>query len=836
MKPVATMVATAVLLLAGLIGPFGEAGAAAAAADPAVDRAPGVALRLDLTDMAPRVVTATGPDTLTIVGTLVNTGTEPVEQLRARVQRSNPLTTEGTLRDALDGNAATDAATPQFQPIADSLAPGTSIPVRLSVPLRGDPTEGLALSQTGVHEILVNINAAPVGGQRARVAAVRMLLPVQSLPADGTSSRIGTTTTAAGIPFSMLYPITDRPHRLSTVPGQRVLLDDDSLATSFAAGGRLNGLVTAVSEEAPPNSPVRVATCLAIDPELVATAAAMRGGYDVRQPDNTVRPGAGADAARRWLEQLGVIARGGCVIALPYADADLVALTRGGLSEAATQAVTDGRDVLGDQELLQNPSALPPITWPADGAIDDSTLAAVTKAGDRALVLSADAVEQGRTRQSTGLVTIAGTDRYALLTDPLLSEAARAPQTPPAGVGIGEAAATTSPTGTNSPLATQDTIGTLAFRVLTAGRTATASSPMVLAPPRVWSAEGIGARALLAAAGRMMEQGGLVPRGLVDVLRTGPTTASDERTLDYPAADGGREIPGTAVDQIRGAGESLADLASAATEPDPGAVGVGPDEAFTPVRRELVRPASAAYRSAPADAEAAAQQGNDQVDGLRGLVAVVEPPIPFSLGTSDAPLPLTVVNGLPVPVRVRVELSPASGLQVAPIAEQRIPPLGRRQLSVNAKVTRSGQFTVDASVITPGGRQLGEASRLKVVSTAYGTITLWLTATAGALLVALVARRVIRRRRGDPDHPHGPDLPPDPPSDPPDRPQDPRRGPVPDRLPDLPPDRPQDHLPGPLQDHPEAVPDLPAGAPTDPFPRPGPGARPGPPRTPIPGR
>jgi uncharacterized protein DUF6049 len=330
----------------------------------------------------------------------------------------------------------------------------------------------------------------------------------------------------------------------------------------------------------------------------------------------------------------------------------------------------------------------------------------------------------------------------------------------------------------------------------------------------------------------MMEQGGLVPRGLVDVLRSGPATASDERALDYPAADGGREIPALAVDEIGRAGAALADLVSAADEPDPGAVGVGPDEAFTPVRRELVRSASAAFRGAPDDATAAAEQGAGRVEELRGLVAVVEPPIPFSLGTSDAPLPLTVVNGLPVPVRVRVELSPASGLQVAPIAEQRIPPLGRRQLSVNAKVTRSGQFTVDASVITPGGRQLGEASRLKVVSTAYGTITVWLTATAGALLVALVARRGIRRRRGDPDHPHGPDLPPDPPSDP----QDPRRGPAPDRLPDLPPDRPQDHPPGPLQDHPEAVPDLPAGAPTDPFPRPGPGARPGPPRTPIPGR
>ena len=828
MRPVAAMVATAVLLLSGLIGPIG--GSAAAAAEPAVGRAPGSSVRLDLTDMTPRLVTSSGPDTLTIIGTLVNTGDQPIEQLVARVQRSNPLTTEGAIRDALDGNAATDAVTPQFQPIADSLAPGATIPVRLSVPLRGEATEGLALSQTGVHEILVNVNGAPAGAPRARVAAVRVLLPVQSLPPDGTSSRVGTTTTPAGVPFSMLYPISERPHRLSTVPGQRTLLDDDSLATSFAPNGRLAGLVAAIAQEAPPNSPVRVATCLAIDPDLVETASAMRAGYDARGPDGVARPGAGADAAGRWLDQLGVIARSGCVIALPFADADLVALTRGGLGGVATTAISDGREVLA--ETLQIPTPLPPVTWPADGAVDELTLGSIVAAGDRALVLSADAVVQGRSRLAGGLVTIAGTPVSAALTDPLLTASTRPVQQAAGGVGIGEAAATTSPTGTSSPLATQDAIGALTFRVQSAGRTGAATGPMVLAPPRVWSAEGIGARALLSTAGRLIEQGGLAPRGLVDMLRSGQGITAD-RALDYPAAAGGREVAVTVVDGITRDGTALADLISAADNPDPGTVGIGPEEAFTPVRRGLVRPVSAALRGSPAEADAVAEESTRRIEELRSLINVVEPPIPFSLGTSDAPLPLTIVNGLPVPVRVRVDVSPTSGLQVAPIAEQRIPPLGRRQLSVNAKATRSGQFTVDARVLTPGGGQLGEPSRLKVVSTAYGTITSWLTATAGALLVALVARRVIRRRRGDPDHPRGPDLPPDPPSGPQDLPPDPLRGPAPDRLPELPPDRDEGTPVTRDAPPPQVRPDL---APTDPFPRPGPGAPHDPSRTPTHGR
>ncbi|MDN5858727.1 MAG: hypothetical protein L0H84_08885, partial [Pseudonocardia sp.] len=440
MKPVAAMVATAVLLLAGLIGPLGRSAAAAAQ----LDRAPDGVVRLDLTDMSPRLVTATGPDTLTITGTLVNTSDRPVEQLVARVQRSNPLATEGAIRDALDANAATDAVTPQFQPIADLLAPGASMPVRLSVPLRGAPTGGLALEQAGVYEILVNVNGAPAGGQRARVAAVRMLLPVQSLPPlDDTSSGVGSTTAAAGVPFSLLYPISAQPHRLPTVPGQRTLLDDDPLAASFAPGGRLAELVSAIAQVAPANSPVRAATCLAIDPDLVETAAAMRAGYDVRLADGSVRPGTGAEAAARWLDQLGDIARGGCVIALPFADADLVALTRGGLGAVATRAITDGREVLA--EVLRITTPLPPVTWPADGAVDEPTLDAIAAAGDRAVVLSADAVVSGRSRLTRGHVGIAGTDLRAALTDPLLTAAARGTQPSAATVGIGEAATTTSP-------------------------------------------------------------------------------------------------------------------------------------------------------------------------------------------------------------------------------------------------------------------------------------------------------------------------------------------------------------------------------------------------------
>jgi hypothetical protein len=60
---------------------------------------------------------------------------------------------------------------------------------------------------------------------------------------------------------------------------------------------------------------------------------------------------------------------------------------------------------------------------------------------------------------------------------------------------------------------------------------------------------------------------------------------------------------------------------------------------------------------------------------------------------------------------------------------------------------------VDAAVRTPAGGLLGPPSHLKVRSTAYGTITAWLTAIAGGLLVLLAARRVWRRVRGEEPRP-----------------------------------------------------------------------------------
>ncbi|MCX6463358.1 MAG: DUF6049 family protein [Pseudonocardiales bacterium] len=731
MTRVAAVVAVVVLLL---LGPLTGA---SPAAEPAPDGAGG--LRLDLAGLAPQVVTAAGPSVLTVTGTLTNDGEVPVSGLGVRLQRGEPLRTEGAVRDALGGDAPTDAIAPQFQELPDVLAPGEQAPVRLTVPLRGAPETGLALSGTGVYELLVNVNGVPGDGDRARLAAVRLLLPVTGLPAGPDGSEPVPAPDGVPVPVTLLYPVADQPRRLTTVPGEPVLLTDDDLAASFAPDGRLGGLVTALAG-APATA--RDAACVAVDPDLVQTADAMRGGYEVVGPDGTRVPGTGAAAAGAWLDALAAAVSGRCVLALPFADADLVALTRGGLTGPLVEAVDAGRGVVAG--LLGTP-VLPGTAWPADGLLDEATLGALGTAGVRSVVLSADGVDLPARADPGGVVPLATGDDgpSAVLADPLLAAAAGAGIDAEEARPAGTAATARPATG---PLATQDLLGALAFRA------AAGTGPLLVTPPHRWDVDAAAATALLEGVDALVGTGLLTPRDLEGTVAGGAAEQARVRSLVYPLDAGAAEVAPTAVASVRTVLGDLDDLRSSAVDDEQG---VDPDDLFPALRLGTLRATSAAWRDEPDLAAAAAAAAAQRVADIRASVSVLEPPSPFSLGTSDSPLLLTVANGLPVTMRVRVELASTSGLRVAPIPVVEVPPLGRRQIQTSAEVLRSGVFTVDAAVLTQDGGRLGPPSRLQVRSTAYGTITLWLTGTAGVLLVVLAGRRILRRVRAEPDRATG---------------------------------------------------------------------------------
>ena len=265
----------------------------------------------------------------------------------------------------------------------------------------------------------------------------------------------------------------------------------------------------------------------------------------------------------------------------------------------------------------------------------------------------------------------------------------------------------------------------------------------------MWRTDETGAGALLAAVNLLLDSGRVRARGLGDVVAAGPTTPGAARRPADPLQAGSRDIPPTVLESVREMRADVLDLRSAAV-PETG-VGATVDATFEPAaagrRCGRRRRPGTAGRTSPASAATAA---GTRIGELRDSVRVLAPPSPYSLGTTDAPLLLTVANGLPVTMEVRLSISSTTGLRVAPIPPQRIPPLGRRQVQVSAEVVRSGQFSVEATVHSPAGRALGPPSRLQVRSTAYGTITVWLTGSAAVLLVVLAAHRVVRRIRGEP--------------------------------------------------------------------------------------
>ena len=132
---------------------------------------------------------------------------------------------------------------------------------------------------------------------------------------------------------------------------------------------------------------------------------------------------------------------------------------------------------------------------------------------------------------------------------------------------------------------------------------------------------------------------------------------------------------------------------------------------------------------------------------MRRSVRIVPPPGPYTLAASDSPLLITVSNEMPVGVQVRLQLSETAGLRAGAVGLQLVPARSTRQFVIPAEVSRAGQFSVGARLTTPSGTPLGEPSTLQLRSTAFGTVTIALTAGAGAVLILLVARRMIRRTR-----------------------------------------------------------------------------------------
>ena len=131
------------------------------------------------------------------------------------------------------------------------------------------------------------------------------------------------------------------------------------------------------------------------------------------------------------------------------------------------------------------------------------------------------------------------------------------------------------------------------------------------------------------------------------------------------------------------------------------------------------------------------------VAGLQNGVQIAQPAVgTYTLASNSAPLFVTVVNSLAVPVTVRVSIETVNnivGFSAQTLQHETIPARQQVSLRMAVKVQRAGRFQVDATLATPDGTPLGQPVRLQVRSTALGGIGVTITLVAtGILVVALL--------------------------------------------------------------------------------------------------
>jgi hypothetical protein len=720
---------------------------AATPADDVTDDARPV--RIDVSRFEPRVVTPGA--TVTVTGTLTNTGAAPISDLAVRLQRGHVLTTRDELAgEARDPDPST-AVMPDFQTLPDELAPGRKKEFSYTV-----SADALRMDRDGVYPALLNVNGTVDGDQR-RVGELSTFLVQQPV------------VPAAHTAVAWLWPLAERTHR-----GPTGNFLDDGLAESIAPDGRLDRAL-AVIERLPGSSAPSGATvpavpvALAIDPALVEELQLMAAGpYSVGGVDGA---GRGTDAAASFLSRLASVAAVHPVVALPYGDVDVDSLGFAGLTDVVARSLPGGpagtaRDPLPGKDdgvgatpssaaqtgsapaddagpkgaagarILRDALDVDPRTdlaWAADGTLRPESVTALQAGGIDRLVLSSAGLSNGET--AVGLagtratahtsVTTASGPIDALVADPTLSGIVGAAEQTPGGERMAE----------------QRYLAELA--VLTLQAPAGTEQTVLVAPPRDVEAGPEGAGAMMADT-----------TGLLWLRAAGP-----DELFTLPAAPAG-DLAAPAGPGLDPAG--LADIAAAETlrQDLAGAVVGDPGTALQSYDAAIARASSIAWRADGEGFRNSAQALHTALDRLRGRVTLLAPADgTYSLGSSDAPLVLTVRNDLPIAVQVLLEVHTRGrrGLSISDIGVQTLAPGQRTTLQVPTRVRQSGGFAVTAQLTTPSHAPLGDQIALQVKSTAYGKVSLLITIGAASLLALLFLRRLVNfilRRRRAAGHPH----------------------------------------------------------------------------------
>jgi hypothetical protein len=774
-RPATTLAVLAALItvgavvggLAGLVpgAPSALTDSAAHAATPApTSSASPQRFDITLDELAPKVLRP--DDTLSLSGSMVNTSGETLTSvsyaLRISTQR---ITTRYQLAKDADRDTTFGVVLSSTrQPAGDEgrIDPGQRFSWQLSLPIDrvSMPTSP---DQFGAFPIAIEVTShGESGTERTRLSTTVLWMPkgAQFKPTK----------------VSWLWPVIDGVHR-----GLGNTFTDDSLAADLAPTGRLGKLVNTAAES-------KVPLTYVVDPALVDDAAAMAstappagepappasepappaggptaapssGKSDAQKstatatrpgtakPDATksgaiaspeatpyqvgdgkhTRDGVGAATAAAWLDRLRatVTSAGSALVATPYGDADLVALERAGLDKEMAIARSTGQSMLSDHLALPT---LPDLVWPVDGRIDDATLDDLATDLTTTVVLNGRALQPQDPNALAGpradLQTPSGAVR-ALLTDPTIDDLVADPGSVSGGARAAEQRF-------------------LAETMLITEQRPGSGSSLVVAPPRHLDAD-----AYLAA---LLSDTAAVPwlePVNASVIAAQPPDDVARQQLAYPPSARNAELPTRVLSAITPLRDGLAAFNSilSPTTTDP---------FIAQANEALLRAESSSWREHPQRAVAIIDAVRAQLQSRTSKVFISKPGL-ITLTSRKQKIPLTVVNELPEPVTVQVNLHAvnAARLTVTPIPPFTVEGKGsRHEVVIEVEATTGGRFEVEAQLTTADNQTIGQPVSFELNSTAYGAVALAIAGGAAGLLFLLsgirIYRRVRQRRNGPP--------------------------------------------------------------------------------------
>ncbi|MGA9345351.1 MAG: DUF6049 family protein, partial [Nocardioidaceae bacterium] len=571
------------------------------------------------------------------------------------------------------------------------LKPGTSTRYTLSIPYGKLPIS----RDPGVYHVGATVIAGDRDGTRAPVARVDTVIPLLPDASTGPLTPTGVVT---------LIPLSAPIHRQA----DGTFLDD-SLAQLIAIGGQLRNLLDFVAA-APPNTLEVV-----LDPALRQAIADMAGGYRVRSLAQVSAgevgvTGAGQADAKRWLTELDSALRTQDLLFMPWGSPDASALGAHALPGVVDAAVRASQRYAAQQRITATVAS-----WPYAGASTRRGLAIASRAGMPLRFIS-----------QRSLTTLRGEPRpsypptQVLVPTAVGQVTALVTRTDIAGTRIGPEL--------GGPQLLRDIVAEATVRSLDK-ETAAIS---VVAVPFGWDPGVATTSSELAKA-----------YGFPTVVPETASSAAQQSAVPYT---GSVAMPTaisplptellSAIKQLRDKGRIFTDLVSDQNSAVPRFDQILAASGTSLWRDDL--PARVAVT------ERATQESVKSADKV-----TVTGPTFVALSSASGRFPLTVTNGLSVPVTVEVVVRAENpAVTVDAIAPLTLEPGQRRDIEATARSDGSGLTGVKVRLTTTTHRPVGQPWTFDVRSTQIG-VAIWVVMGVGAaILFGAAGRRIVQRVRG----------------------------------------------------------------------------------------